>query len=279
MVDVPEAPEGDPLNYPLDSAHSAGVVPFISEIENLGGYIPDPDPRWQYGFFVGFTRNFTQQSAVFIRGLQNDERRLLEDGQHSTLYSISRPAGGGARLFVGIPYWFKTSNEVVEYAPDKSPIFRITSDYRELEVLRADYTVSHEYPVIRCTLRGVNGKFITCLPTETHNLRFIDAPEFTIFKDRHLVTSGGDFLLRINGGPKNYRPSPCLDPRGGMSATLSLGNASKVVVADSPPPDFVSNVCLSRKVHLALGCVDQARVPTITQQDFLLAGGLDQDQG
>jgi hypothetical protein len=173
---------------------------------------------------------------------------------------------------VGLPYWFETDNEIIDMAPDRAQILQITSPCDSIVVLRADEV--NPNPVIRCTLRGINGRHIICHPIETHGLVFLEDPKFLIYKDHHPVSEGGDFLLRIHGGSKNFRPFPHLESEG-MCATLSLGNASRAVTTDSPPADFVANVCAARRVHLALGCVDQARIPTISISDILLAGGVE----
>jgi hypothetical protein len=173
---------------------------------------------------------------------------------------------------VGLPYWFETNDEIIDVAPDRAQILQITSPSDSIVVLRADEV--NPNPVIRCTLRGINGRHIICHPIETHGLVFLEDPEFLIYKDHHPVSEGGDFLLRIHGGSKNFRPFPHLESEG-MCATLSLGNASRAVTTDSPPADFVANVCAARRVHLALGCVDQARIPTISISDILLAGGVE----
>ena len=223
-----------------DGLHDAPRIPsegtFNLERKNNDESVPDATPRWQFGFFVGYSAmNFNQQYAIFVHGIQNDQRRLLEAGQHSLLYSTLRPLGGGPRFSVGLPYWFETINEIIGVAPDKAPILQITSHCDSIVVLRADEV--NPNPVVRCTLRGVKGRQIVCHPTETHGLVFLEDPEFHIFKDQLPVWVGGDFLLQIHGGTKNFRPSPHL-VSGGMRATLSLGNASKVITTGSPP-DFL----------------------------------------
>jgi len=274
MEDDPAAQWGGPSADLRDAPPPTNVGPLNPESKIDDEYVPDAASWWQVGFFVGYSlRYFNQLHAIFIHGLQNDQRRLLEAGQHSTLYSIPRPVGGGSRFVVGIPYWFETNNEATGVAPDGAHILQITSPGESITVFRA--AEAQPNPVIRCTLRGVRGRHITCHPTETHGLVFTEDPEFGIFKDHHPVTTGGDFLLRIHGGTKNFWPSPYLESPGGLSATLSRGDASKVVTTDSPPADFVSNVCAARKVHLALGCENQARIPTISTSDILLAGGVE----
>ena len=96
---------GDDSDGLHDAPRLPSEGPFNPEEKNNDENVPDATPRWQVGFFVGYsTRNFNQQYAIFVHGYQNDQRRLLEAGQHSFLHSTPRPVGGGPRFSVGLPY-------------------------------------------------------------------------------------------------------------------------------------------------------------------------------
>ena len=267
LVGRPAVPPGDPP--PPDGA------PPDSEKKSEDEFASLLTTRWQNGFFIGYaTLLFNQQYAIFSDGLPNEVRRRLEAGQHSTLYSILRPVGTGSPFSVGVPYWFETDDIVVDHAPDQAPIHRITSDCQSIAVFRSD--PKHPSPVIRCTLKATAGpgRHLSCFPIETHHLQFRVAPVFTVFKDQHLFSEGGDFLLKIHGGMGNFRTSSYLEPQGGVCATLSRDTTAKTITTDLPPHHFVSGVCAARKVNLALGCDDQPGIPTISNNDILLAGGI-----
>ena len=67
-----------PSDHYEDGGESSPIDP---ESKNDGEIAPDAAPRWQLGFFVGYAiRSFNQQHAIFIHGIQNDQRRLREAG-------------------------------------------------------------------------------------------------------------------------------------------------------------------------------------------------------
>ena len=229
-------------------------------------------PLWESGFYIGSTNMFFRCFHIFIHGMVNEERRLLERGEHSTVYAIERPRTNGSSFILGVPYWFRTNNVVIGQAPDNTNILLIEGSVDQIIVHRLNS--KYPNPVIRVTLLGSSTKFIRCKPIETHRIAFTEAPVFAIFKDQHQITNGGDFLLKIHGGSGSSRVFPYVEFPGGVCATLSLGDASKVISVDNPPPVFVKNVCSKRRTHLVFGCDDQARIPTISAMDLLLAGGL-----
>ena len=130
-------------------------------------------------------------------------------------------------------------------------------------------------PVIRCTFLGTNEKFLFCKATETHQLRLDREPVFSIFKDQQVVTSGGDFLVKLRSVESGNAVFPHAVQPGGISATLSRDSIISTPVVDKPPKAFISGVCDVTKYYLVIGCPDQPAIPTITTSDLLLEGGLD----
>ena len=158
-------------------------------------------------------------------------------------------------------------------APDGAPVFLVSGPPRNIAVFNNENDTPS--PVIRCSFVGPKGKYLLFQPIETHRLRLFNDLTFSVFKDQHFVAPRGDYLLKVRARRAGNGLFPVVERAGGICATLSRGDASRVVSRDSPPAEFVHHVCVARKAYLTIGCEDQARIPTISPGDLLLAGGVD----
>jgi hypothetical protein len=231
----------------------------------------DIHPPWKTGVFIGTANIGFNTCFIFISSKNNDERRLLEPGAHSTIFAAQCPREHPPHFEQGVPYWLQSNGAPYAFAPDGAPVFMVTGLPHDIKPFHNEENTPS--PVIRCSLVGPRGKYLRFKPTETHSLRIFNDLAFSIFKDQHTVAAHGDYLLRVRARRCSTGLFPCVDRSGGICATLSRGDASRVIARDAPPSEFVRSVCVVRKAYLTIGCEDQPRIPTISPGDLLLAGG------
>ena len=232
----------------------------------------DDHPSWEVGLYIGTANIGFGSYFIFISSKPNDVRRLLGPGEHSTVYASQCPRENPPRFDQGVPYWLQSDGMQYAQAPDGAPVFLVSGPSHNIAVFNNENNTPS--PVIRCSFVGPKGKYLLFQPIETHKLRLFNDRPFSIFKDQHIVAPRGDYLLKVRARRSGNGFFPVIERAGGICATLSRGDASRVVARDSPPADFVHHVCVARKAYLAIGCEDQARIPTISPGDLLLAGGV-----
>ena len=231
------------------------------------------DPWWEVGIYIGTSQVNFGTHFVFLSSFYNEQRRRLRDGEHSTVFATPSLRHDNPRFFVGVPYWFRTRLDCLGTAPDGATIYEISGSAHDVNLFHP--SAEHPPPVIRCSFLGTNDKFLFCKATETHQLRLDREPVFSIFKDQQVVTSGGDFLVKLRSVESGSAVFPHAVQPGGISATLSRDLVISTPEVDSPPKAFISGVCDVKKYYLVIGCPDQPAIPTITTLDLLLEGGLE----
>jgi hypothetical protein len=232
-----------------------------------------PDPWWEVGIYIGTSPVNFGSHFVFLVSPFNEQRRRWNDGAHSTVFATPSLRHDNPRFFVGVPYWFRTRSDHLGTAPDGATIYEISGSAHDVSLFHPN--ADHPPPVIRCSFLGTNEKFLYCKATETHLLRLDREPVFSIFKDQQVVTSGGDFLVKLRSVESGNAVYPHAVQPGGISATLSRDLIISTTEVDTPPKAFVSGVCDVKKYYLVIVCPDQPAIPTITTSDLLLEGGLE----
>ena len=159
--------------------------------------VADDDAHWLIGMYIGTAKVGFGPHFIFITSATNEDRCLWDDGQHSEVYATPCPRSNSPRFAVGVPYWFQTRRDFMANAPDGEKIHEISSHIQDIEIFRR----KSEYPSpgIRVTFLGPSGKYIRCRPLETHKIQFYNDVVFTIFKDHQMVTSKGDFIVKLYG--------------------------------------------------------------------------------
>ena len=218
------------ISPPPTEEKSALLVPAAEvekELEHLS------DPWWEMGIYIGTSPVNFGSHFVFLASLHNDQRRRLNDGEHSTVFATPSLRHDNPRFFVGVPYWFRTTLERLDTAPDGSPIHAIVGTALDVNVFHPN--AENPAPVIRCSFSGANEKFLFCRAIETHKLRLDRDPVFSIFKDQQVVTSGGDFLIKMRSIKSGSGVFPHAVQPGGISATLSREKIISTPEVDTPP--------------------------------------------
>jgi hypothetical protein len=231
-------------------------------------------PDWTTGFYIGTAQLNRSLHFIFIRSKTNDERRSLDDGEHSTPFAIPCVSDEAPPFAVGLPYWFRTAGEQISSAPDGVPVYAITN-LQEIVPFRPG--TGSDSPVIRCTILGTRGiKFIRCSARETHRFRLSSPPVFQIYKDLHPAAPDGDYVIKIFAAASERGLYPCVERSSGVSATLFRGKAPTLVLRDVPPVEFVLDICRVMKAYLIIGsCEELPSIPSITLNDIVRVGCFD----
>ena len=191
------------------------------------------DSWWEIGVYIGTAHLCFQSHYIFLASFNNEQRRSLEDGVHSAIFATPTIRNYNPHFTVGAPYWFKTALLVLTFAPDDAKVHAITGDARDVNIFHP--TAEYPPPVLRCTLLGTHDKFLRCKATETHRLVLDSDPVISVFRDRQLVTSGGDFLIRLRAFMSGNTTFPHAVQPGGITATLFLGKVLTPPTVDTPP--------------------------------------------
>ena len=192
----------------------------------------DIQPPWKIGVFIGTANIGFNNCFIFISSKNNDERRLLEPGEHSTIFAAQCPRENPPRFDQGVPYWLQCNDVPYAQAPDGAPVFLVSGPSHNIAVFNNENNTPS--PVIRCSFVGPRGKYLLFQPIETHKLRLFNDRPFSIFKDQHIVAPRGDYLLKVRARRSGNGLFPVIERAGGICATLSRGDASRVVARDSP---------------------------------------------
>ena len=208
--------------------------------------------------------------AIFISSLPNNKRQEEQEFYSSSFASLAPNLS--SRLFVaGLPYKFETSLETLS----DTPLYIITSEYEEIEVLEAN-DGSLEHPLIRGSFNGGEGKFIKFKLTETMLAGGDTVVQF--YRDQvstlHNFRPHGDFLIKTRAGiDRNGKHFVCV---ASLDSTIHLGDISMVPIRDTPPVNFVSDLCVKLKVQILFGGDDYGGAlpcPVISNAEILSAGG------
>jgi hypothetical protein len=182
--------------------------------------------------------------------------------------------GPRVRFVVGIPYSFFTDSKHL-YG---HPIYLITSKLDSITP-QFDGESHRQKPYVRGFFTGPDKGKLTFNLIECGI--YATSPTIKIFADQithltHFRTGvKGDFLLGLRAGKdKNGALIPCVSE---LHSTITLGDISRVVVRDTPPFEFVSDLCVKLGVQVLFGGDDydgKLPVPVISNKDILTYGGV-----